>query len=502
MTNLAHTWSEPDLYLVADEDLIHESRNIKLRLCPIQKSPEPVIVPDKPWEGKIGSDPVNSLQDPLYGTVLFDPEIERFRCWYNVYNRFSNRITGAGVAGQGAACCYAESSDGLNWEKPELGRVLHDGSPRTNMLRFSDRPTSGTSNLGEQVWNVIPYGTEATEDRFAATLMTDYGDPDVYRNGITMCFSEDGINWRMHYPPVLALDGDCHCLSWDPTGRFYILTTRSHEHANLCARWGRHWKRHIAVFKSRDLLHWTAATTVLEADDQDHEQAQLYLMYIIPYGHAYLGQLLMFYGHNLELDTQLALSRDLLHWQRVGERKPFLARGDEGAWDSKHVAITNNLPVPEGELMRFWYAGKNAPHYQAGYGALGTGTLRRDGFACCEAGDKEGVLTTIPFRPPRRGAATWLMLNVDATHGQVLAEITDLDGNPLDGVTKADCIPITGDHTRAVVNFKAEPKDYFHRGNFLRFDRDIRFRLYLRKAKLYALKIASYQPIWNQEEKP
>jgi len=225
-------------------------------------------------------------------------------------------------------------------------------------------------------------------------------------------------------------------------------------------------------------------------------------MYIIPYGHAYLGQLLMFYGHNLELDTQLALSRDLLHWQRVGERKPFLARGDEGAWDSKHVAITNNLPVPEGELMRFWYAGKNAPHYQAGYGALGTGTLRRDGFVCCEAGDKEGVVTTIPFRPPRRGAATWLMLNVDAASGEVLAEITDLDGNPLDGVTKADCIPITGDHTRAVVGFKAEPKDYFHRGNFLRFDRDIRFRLYLRKAKLYALKIASYQPIWNQEEKP
>ena len=26
MTNLAHTWSEPDLYLVADEDLIHERR--------------------------------------------------------------------------------------------------------------------------------------------------------------------------------------------------------------------------------------------------------------------------------------------------------------------------------------------------------------------------------------------------------------------------------------------------------------------------------------------
>jgi hypothetical protein len=91
MTNLAHTWSEPDLYLVADDDLIHESRNIKRHLCAIEKSPEPVIVPDRPWEGKIASGAVNSLQDPLCGTVLFDPAIERFRCWYNVYNRRFDR---------------------------------------------------------------------------------------------------------------------------------------------------------------------------------------------------------------------------------------------------------------------------------------------------------------------------------------------------------------------------------------------------------------------------
>jgi len=107
------------------------------------------------------------------------------------------------------------------------------------------------------------------------------------------------------------------------------------------------------------------------------------------------------------------------------------------------------------------------------------------------------VITSIPFRPPKQGAPTWLIVNVDASDGEMTAEITDSDGNPLEGVMRADCEPIRGDHTRAVVNFRAGPGDYFHRGNFLRFGQDIRFRFYLRNAKLYAFKAPNYAPLWN-----
>ncbi len=150
--------------------------------------------------------------------------------------------------------------------------------------------------------------------------------------------------------------------------------------------------------------------------------------------------------------------------------------------------------------MRFWYGGKDAPHYQAGYGALGTGTLRRDGFVCAEAGETEGILNTIAFRPPRPNSATWLILNVDASHGEVLVEITDVDGTPLDRVTKADCTPIRGDHTRVVVNFPTTPGHFFDRGNFLRFAQDIRIRFYLRNAKLYSFKVNNYAPVWPESD--
>jgi hypothetical protein len=43
--------AEPGLYIMADEELIESSKNATWRLCPIEKDPDPVIVPDKPWEG-------------------------------------------------------------------------------------------------------------------------------------------------------------------------------------------------------------------------------------------------------------------------------------------------------------------------------------------------------------------------------------------------------------------------------------------------------------------
>jgi len=497
MFNPAHTWAEPDLFLMADEEIIEKSENALRKLCSIQKHPDPVIIPEKPWEGMIGGQ-ATSLQDPFYSIVLWDPVEAIFKCWYNAYDRFVNRANYLPFANQGSACCYAVSPDGINWEKPLVRKVLYDGSLENNIVRFMSGGTSDTCVLAEQAWNVVPYGVEGSEDRWVATVYAAYDDP-LYSKGIAVCFSQDGLEWRMHFPPVLPLDGDCHSLAVDPVNKQFLMTTRSHQHANLCARWGRVWKRHIALAKSRDLFHWTPMETVLEADDHDPEDTHLYLMYIIPYGHAYIGQLLVFNTDKMVLHEQLTLSRDLKNWQRVGDRKPLLERGEDDAWDSKHVALTNNPPHPEGDRMRFWYGGASAPHYQAGYAALGTGTLRRDGFVCWEAGQREGVITTIPLRTT---GPTWIILNVDAGRGEVFAEVTDREGRPIKGCRRTDCLPIRGDHVRALVNFKVEDKDLFSRGNFMRFGgQEIRFRFYLRNARLFAFKSPNVEPLWDEAKK-
>lgn len=57
----------------------------------------PVLTPTRPWE---------DVAFGFYGSVIYDEASRMFRMWYHAWWK--------GVG-------YAESSDGLSWEKPELG---------------------------------------------------------------------------------------------------------------------------------------------------------------------------------------------------------------------------------------------------------------------------------------------------------------------------------------------------------------------------------------------
>src|SRR5262245_46547461 len=84
---------------------------------------EKVLVLDKPWEGKHAA----------YFTVFKDGE--RYRLYYR------------GQAGdQGEVTCYAQSKDGVRWEKPELGIVEHKGSTRNNIV-LTGAGKTGTHNF-------------------------------------------------------------------------------------------------------------------------------------------------------------------------------------------------------------------------------------------------------------------------------------------------------------------------------------------------------------------
>ena len=470
-------FADPNLYLLADEELVASSRNLTCRLCRIEKRADPVISPDMPWEGMQPDGRSESHQDPFYSNVLYSAADKTYRCWYTVANRFNQSSYREGFSNQDSSLCYAISADGVRWEKPVLRQVLHKGSLENNMLRLYGPPGSGVASGA--IHSAIHYSAPGSDERFACSTRVGCW-ASGYPGSMTVWFSADGVNWRMMDPPVMAGDGETNTICADPLRRQYICTARSVQFTNMVGRWKRPWKRSCAISRSRDLTHWTPLLTVLEADDQDPEDTQIYKLAVIPYGHGYVGQLLMFYTHEMVLDVQLAFSRDLMNWRRIGDRQPILARGDEGTWHSKHVALFDTPPVLEGDTLRFWYGGKNAPHYQAGFGALGTGTLRRDGFVCYEAGEREGVLTTTPL--PLSGPPH-IELNVDVTDGEALVELIDEDGNPLPGFSRKDCAPISGDHIRATVEFTGASRyDTWRDGNVC-----LRFRL--RNARLYAFEI-------------
>ncbi len=468
------SWVEEDLFLMADTNLIEKSENAKFSVCQMDKHPEPVLVPEQLWEGGDGKNPSPVQQDPLDGSILYDLEQELFHCWYRIHSRLS---TASDVG-------YAISKNGLHWEKPFVGLVPFGSSLKNNLIPICVPPIK-TNHLS----GVVPNHVAGIQASLIATVYSHFDDP-IYPSGITFLLSEDGFRWQPHFPPVLPLDGDAHCLMWDPHQQCYLCTTRSYQHFQVLTRLqlkGMHQlrkKRHIALARSRDLIHWTPMVTVLEADENDPENAELYLMYIIPYGNAYVGLVLLFYPDRTmtfgPLEVFLCFSRDGLVWQRVDRKTPILARGQPGSWDQSHVTVCPGVPYPEGERMRFWFGGKNTEHWQAGYAGMGTATLRRDGFACWQAGSDEAVLTTVPLQV---NWATWLFLNVDATSGQVQVEIVDADtGKPLQGTSRKDCQVITGNHLRAPVVFGKE------RGSFVRHTGRIRLNFYLRKARLYSFK--------------
>ncbi|MEO6909163.1 MAG: hypothetical protein ABI210_14860 [Abditibacteriaceae bacterium] len=485
----AHRWiqndyAEPDLFLMADDTLIEEADNAQFHLCPLEKEPKPIMLPTETWEGGDGKSTFAVHQDPIDGSVVYDAQNEQYVMWYRTHNRLITPSSGSVV-------CMATSKDGLNWEKPALRQVFWNGSYENNMLRVDVEPIQRQHLSG-----VLPNYLEG-QSGLVATVYSTFDD-DIYPYGITQLYSEDGVIWEPHFPPTIPLDRDANCLMWDSRRKCYLCTTRSEQQQRVIHRLqisqGLHHltnKRHVALAKSRDLLHWTPMITILEADDRDPENAQMYYMYIIPYGRHYLGFVQMFYmadGMTFgPLDMHLAISDDGETWRRAGdkwgERTPFIPRGEAGTWDCSHISQHSTPPFPigaQGERLRFWYGGKDTEHWQAGNTAVGTGTLRRDGFACWEAGAEGGTITT---RPLQMKWATRPSINVNATNGEVRVEILQENGEPLEGCSAAQCTPITGDHIRAVLHWPGQ------RDSFVRHAGKVRVRFHLKNAKIYAAKL-------------
>ena len=67
-------WSEPDLFLMADDTLIEEADNATFRLCPLEKEPQPIMLPTETWEGGDGKSTLPVHQDPIDGSVTYDAE--------------------------------------------------------------------------------------------------------------------------------------------------------------------------------------------------------------------------------------------------------------------------------------------------------------------------------------------------------------------------------------------------------------------------------------------
>ena len=113
-----------DRQLFLDRGLLGEADGIDVVVHPLQNTAEPVLVPDQPWE---------TAADAFIGHVgsIMREEDGRFRLWYD-YIYGTQHVEQPGDKGRCMA--YAESADGVHFEKPLFAWHPMGGSSRTNIL--------------------------------------------------------------------------------------------------------------------------------------------------------------------------------------------------------------------------------------------------------------------------------------------------------------------------------------------------------------------------------
>ena len=409
-------------YLFLDTGILngHWCANMELKVNPAVKDTKynPLFQeeffadPPKPWEVRY---------DNGYLNVFYDEEKKIFRLYYTLiiydedsqntplkdrpgklYMPTSSRIT---------AVCYAESEDGTNWVKPDLGLVEFKGNTHNNILM---RNAHGTSVL---------YDKEEKEPAKRYKLMTkiEFSSDCSY---MAVAFSADGIHFCDPIPwPKFNPQADTYNFVFrdSRTNRFVLIT--------------RIWKNGLRVAarcESEDFLFWSEPVEV--GRGQGYPE-QIYSMPVFEYERLYLGLASVYHEGNRDsddfdtVDLRLTYSTDLSKFEWVGEGQNFIPRGSghypDGQFDCG--CIYASIPVEIDGRLYFYYMGGNGRHTDYRETSFARCSIEKDHFAYYQTleDEKEGVLTTAGLFA--FGNSLEILAEVEPD-GYIVCELTDSSG--------------------------------------------------------------------------
>lgn len=496
--------------LLLDEALIERERGIDREVVLGEKIPF-VLEPeeDRPWEV---CGPGLGSQVFLYGTVLYDDLVGKYRMWYMcrmgphyLYVHANYQIPGLfvprtkekpyscnGVTAdkygrefvdddRGDLTCYAESDDGVNWAKPNLGVFTFNGSPDNNI-----------------VWDL--HGAAVFIDREEANPQKRYkaiGFCRRYRN-IFLITSPDGIHWddKDYIEPVaLRRDEGTFNVTYDGRSRIY----RAFSGKRMPDKDKR---RNVCYTESPSLLGpWKEPRPILQPTFRDDEiarnrygafRAEHYGMSAWRYGSVYLGLLHMLYVTDEEvpgqfnqmpcdgkIDVKLVYSRDGAIWEHAdADRNPVIPRGEGDAFDRGMIIGNPREPVIEGDDIHWYYTGSVTTHgvaMEKWVTRIGRATWKKDRFLALVAKDYGEILTKAVLPP--EGIYN-LQINGDAAGGRISVELCDPEGGVLDGFSREECVPLTRDDLRWQVTWKT--------GDLSAVKGPVKIRFVLERAKIYS----------------
>lgn len=388
--------------------------------------PEPkeiVLVGDSSWEGNANG----------YYSLFQDGDLYRmiYRGW-----QIDPKTK---VRAQADTTCYAESTDGITWTKPNLGLIEWQGSKDNNIVWMG----VGSHNFTAFRDGNPAAPAEARYKAFGAIDVTDVAG----KNHLLLAFeSPDCQTWKLIQEKPVITNGvfDSQNLAfWDTDRKEYRAYWRYF--TNEKATTG----RAIRTATSKDFLTWENEADLAYGDAPEQE---LYTNAIQKYfraPHLFVGFPTRFLPEDGDrVEPVLMSSRDGVNFQRwnepvIPESAPENRKGNRSnymAWGMFQ------LPGKPKEISV--YATEN--YYESTPGRLRRFVYRVDGFVALRGGEKGGSATT---KPLRHSGQQLLMNYVVRDGGSLTVEVLDKSGAVI-GKSK----PLTGDAVDEVVTWEQDPK--------------------------------------------
>lgn len=521
--------SERTILFVDDHDVLYRSGTRK-EIVPLRKyEGNPVIAPDRPWEGMIGW--VSTYRDAVTG---------RWQMWYQAYNatRTEDKRLKCVVA-------YAESKDGKTWSKPDLDLFPWHEVKRTNIVLI------GAPN--------------AHGDRYCNSVLVDPRDPDPARRykmvyydwepdderhrggGMHVAFSPDGIRWTKHpgiksktsfgskgmQAPLAGEDpyfeqpgkGGTVRRNWRvPISMSDAQDVFFDEQKQCFVSYGKMWmpgpdggiawKHGMGRIESTDFIHWSKPQFILGPDDRDPPWLEFHTSPVFPYNGQYLSVNQILNRAAGTMDIELMSSRDGFNWERNYRGPYFLNRGQGAVFDAATLVTCNTAHVVGDEMFFHYGAYRGTAIGAVGldrqvigskdyHSGIGLAMMQRDRFVAvvpnpesnlrnslkvsretvgkpAPKAAKPNTIGQVTLKPLDMTGVRRITVNADATKGNLQVELLNEDGYRVRGFSRDEARPVTGDALAAEALWREKTLSDLKPGRYM-------LRLHLNNARLFAI---------------
>ena len=248
--------------LFLDDHVIAERMNCRREFNQVNKADvNPIITCDKPWEREGDGYYIERM------CVVEDETDGLLKMWYETVNTFE--APPADQPEEKFYTCFATSSDGIHWDKPNLGLAEYNGSRDNNIIPFEgdDRHLTRLVELDPN---------EQDSARRYKGLHRGSGEDRLW----IPKYSADGFHWTLdpQNPTDLTFEDDCIPVMWDPQAQRWVFYRRMRRRLkwltgdeNTIVRIAG-----VSLSEGADITSWHPKTRdrlVLLPDERDAEEA-------------------------------------------------------------------------------------------------------------------------------------------------------------------------------------------------------------------------------------